>query len=195
MNRHLLAAVCSALMVMVCTETLSAQQIIRRPISEDTVIDGIPCAKTTRAHAEFYGSGRLAECPLSRDAVVSSASLPRGTWVVFREDGQLDGAWLPQNHVLSGHVCRGEGYRKWSVRFHPDGALKLCFLPETTTIEGVPCLHGTFWNELRGGGNTAVHFHTNGWLARCQVARASTVDGRQYKKWEVVVRDSSIGFR
>ncbi len=169
---------------------LQAQEVVRRPIAEDVEIDGIPCARTTKADAEFFLSGRLAECPLSRDAVVASHAFPRGTWVILHEDGVLNGAWLPTNVTLSGHLCRGTGYRKWSVRFHANGALKLCFLPETAEIEGVPCRDGTFWGEIRGGGNTAVHFHPNGRLARCQAARAFTANGQRYAKWDVVVRDS-----
>ncbi|MEQ1691346.1 MAG: hypothetical protein ABMA00_08685 [Gemmatimonas sp.] len=167
---------------------LSAQETVRRAISADTVIDGVPCARTGRAPAEFFVSGRLLECPLSRDVVISGHAFPRTSWVIFHADGTLNGAWLARDTVLSGHLCRGEGYKKWSVRFHPDGALRLCFLPATTVIEGVPCRDGTFWGEIRGGGNTAVHFHPSGRLARCQAARAFSVGGVHYEKWAVVSR-------
>jgi hypothetical protein len=180
----------SALLLMFpCT--LSAQETERRPLIRDTVVDGVPCAGTGRLTAEFFASGRLLECPLSRDVTLFSQAFPRGSWVLFHDDGTLNGAWLSENSWLSGHLCRGEGYKKWSVRFHPSGALRLCFLPVTTVIEGVPCRDGTFWGEIRGGQKTAVHFHANGKLARCQAARAFSLDGVRYPAWALVERDST----
>lgn len=183
----------AALFVMLRAEPAFAQEeeTIRRPITEDVVIDGVPCARTGRAPAEFYATGRLLECPLSRDAVIATQSLPAGTWVIFHADGTINGAWLSRDTSLSGRVCRGEGYKKWSVRFYANGALKLCFLPEPTVIDGVPCRDGTFWGEIRGGGNTAAHFHPNGRLARCQAARPFTQSGSKYEKWDIVVHDST----
>jgi hypothetical protein len=67
----------------------------------------------------------------------------------------------------------------------------LCFLRVTTVIDGVPCRAGTFWGEIRGGQNTAVHVHRNGRLARCQVAHDTTVGGVRYTAWAVVTRDST----
>ena len=163
----------------------------RRAITADTVIDGVPCARTTRARAEFHANGRLLECPLSRDASFGPQQLPRGSWVLLHADGSINGSWLSRDTPLSGISCKGDGYKQWSVRFYPTAELRLCFLRVTTVIEGVPCRAGTFWGEIRGGQNTAVHLHRNGRLARCQVAHDTTVGGVRYAAWEVVTRDST----
>ncbi len=142
-------------------------ETVRRPITRDMEIDGVPCAKTGRAPAEFWSSGRLLECPLSRDAVIATQPFPKGSWVIFHADGSLNGAWLSRHAPMSGHVCKGEGYKKWSLRFHPGGALKSCYLPETTVIEGVPCRDGTFWgrNSREGRKRPCISTPMAGWPA------------------------------
>jgi hypothetical protein len=165
--------------------------LTRRKLSAVTVIDGIACDATGPAYAYFHPSGRLAECPLATATVLFGQALPARTWVEFRSDGRLRHAWLPQDVSLSGHQCLGRGYKKWSVLFHPSGALALCFLPEETVIDGVPCQRGTFWNELWGGGRTAARFHETGRLQSCQAARAFERNGRQFSKWQVVELDAS----
>lgn len=172
------------------TSTVFAQQTVRRALPKDTVISGIPCARTEGAPAEFYASGQLLECPLSRDVVIATHAFPKDSWVLFHENGSLDGAWLSRHAQLSGHTCKGTGYKAWSVRFHANGALRSCYLPESIVIDGVPCRDGTFWGEIRGGQRNTVYFHPNGRLARCQASRAFALAGKSYSKWDVVVRDS-----
>jgi hypothetical protein len=188
MNRYSLV---EAIAVAWCVPlVLEAQHTVRAPLARDTVIDGIPCARTD-TKAEFYASGRLLECPLSRDATIGVQTLPRGTWPQFDERGAMYGAWLSIDVELSGHRCRGDGYKKWSVRFHPGGALKSCYLPQPTVIDGVPCIDGSFWNEIRGGQKSAALFHPDGRLARCQAAREFTANGTRYPKWSVIAHDST----
>ena len=162
-----------------------------RKLTAVTVVDGITCAPTGRAYAYFFASGRLKACPLARDTVLFGQSLPQQTWVEFTIEGRLRHTWLPHDVVLSGRLCKGEGYKKWSVLFHPSGALALCFLPNETVIDGVPCQRGTFWNELRGGGKTGAFFHENGRLQRCQVSRSFALNGQQVEKWDVVQLDAN----
>lgn len=165
--------------------------LVRRKLSAVTVIDGIACGVTGRAYAYFHPSGRLAECPLATDTVLFGQTLPARTWVELTIDGRLRHAWLPHDVSLSGHQCLGRGYKEWSVLFHPSGALALCFLPQETVIEGVPCQRGTFWNELRGGGKSAARFHENGRLESCQAARSFELNGRHFRQWQVVQLDPS----
>lgn len=169
---------------------LYAQETVRRALPRDTVINGVPCARTKGPPAEFYASGRLLECPLSRDATIATHLFPKDSWVLFHENGTLDAAWLSRHAQLSGQTCKGTGYKAWSVRFHTSGALRSCYFPVNTVVEGVPCREGTFWGEIRGGQRNTVYFHANGKLARCQASRAFTLNGVKYDKWDVVVRDS-----
>lgn len=179
------------LLLITLTATTMPAQGARRVLHRDTVIDGIPCAPTGRASAEWHANGRLLECPVARDVVIDGVTLPRGSWPLLHPDGALHGAWLSRDSELSGHVCRGAGYKKWSVRFFRGGALRTCFLPDSaSTIEGVPCVPASFWNEVRGGGRSTAVFHANGRLLQCQAARAFTTNGHRYTKWSVVRRDS-----
>jgi hypothetical protein len=161
-------------------------QTERRPLGRDTVIDGIPCQRTGNASAEFHANGRLQECPLQRDTVMWGQPLPAGTWIQLTDDGSAHGAWLSRDARLSGIACRGDGYRKWAVRFHRNGVLALCFLRHDTAIEGVPCLSGTFLNEIRGRGRTGVVLNTDGRLTQCMAARRFTRGGSRYAKWDLV---------
>jgi len=112
--------------------------------------------------------------------------LPAGTWIRLHDDGSPDGAWLSRDTPLSGYACRGDGFKQWAVRFHHNGTLSLCFLRHDTVIDGVPCLRGTFYTEVRGGGRSGISVDSTGRLRRCQAARDFARDGRRYRKWEVV---------
>lgn len=161
----------------------------RRKLDHPTLIDGIPCGRTP--HARFYRSGRLASCPLAEPTEIAEHLLPAKTWVHLAEDGRLESVWLPQDTYLAGHLCRGTGNQGWSVIFYPTGALKLCFLGKEEVIDGIPCLKGTFLNELRGGGRSAVLFREDGRLEQCQASRDFTRNGVEAKKWSVVLLDPS----
>lgn len=164
-------------------------RLVRRQLPDTVTVDGIPCGPTGRAYAEFHPSERLASCPLAQPMTLAGHDLPSETWVLLEEDGTLRGAWLPGNTLLAGHLCRGTGYKGWSVRFYPSGALSMCYLAEVATIDGVTCQRGTFWIEIRGGTNSSVGFHENGRLSRCQAARDFTRDGVRIRKWDVVRLD------
>jgi hypothetical protein len=51
-------------------------------------------------------------------------------------------------------------------RRDPSGSITMAVLPATTEIEGIPCLPGP-----------VVHFHPNGALAQCDLARDAVVQG------------------
>jgi hypothetical protein len=165
-------------------------ELVRRPLTADTVVFGVPCARTQRAPAEFHLNGRIAACPLARDFAVGRHHFTAGTWLDLNAAGALWGAWLDRDTMLDGHRCRGDGYKAWSVRFHTNGALAGCYLAADTIESGVPCMRGTFLRELRGGGKTALHLFPDGRFRQCMAARDTTVDGVQIAKWKLVVRDS-----
>ncbi|HEX6587995.1 MAG TPA: hypothetical protein VF039_03150 [Longimicrobiales bacterium] len=149
-------------------------------LARDTVIDGIPCAPTGRAYAEFHQpDNRLAECPLSRDFTVRGHAFPAGTWVVLHPDGRLRLAWLSRNAPVGPTTCKGTGYKEWVTTFHDDGTLATCYLPRARTIDGIPCRAGTIWGEITGG--VTVHFHPDGRLASCSLSRAITIEGERHR--------------
>ena len=157
-------------------------------LEADTVADGIHCAATGESYAEFFvESGRLAECPLAGDAAVGGYALPSGSWVVLHPDGRLRLAWLSRDTRIGAVTCKGTGYKEWVTEFDDDGGLQRCFLPTTTTIQGIPCRAGSFFGEITGG--VAVRFHPNGRLASCALARPTTIGGERYRTWRRVELD------
>jgi hypothetical protein len=190
------AALTALVMIAAHSQRIDAQPVpagslVRRTLATDTTIDGVPCARSSRAPAEFHLNGRLAGCALSREHVVGTHRFGTGTWLDSNDHGTLWGAWLEHDTLLDGHLCRGEGYKKWSVSFHPNGRLAGCYLTKDTVVEGVPCMAGTFLREIRGGGRTALRLDDKGGLARCQAARDTTLNGRVIRKWDVVDRSRS----
>jgi hypothetical protein len=164
-----------------------AAALMRRHLPADTVIAGVPCAKSGRAPAEFYIEGtRLAGCALSRPFVEAGHAFGVGTWLDRNAAGVLWGAWLANDTPLDGHTCRGDGYKKWSTRFHPNGRLAGCYLARDTVIAGVPCMAGTFLRELRGGGRASLALAPDGRPIRCQAARDTVRAGAAIPKWTVV---------
>lgn len=160
-----------------------------RKLTAPTVIDGVSCDRTDGKHAEFHPSGRLLGCPLAGDTVIAGHRFPAGTWIYLTDSAALSGAWLSSDTVLDGHLCRGKGYEKWRVSFHPGGHLASCYLAANATIEGIPCIRGTVWTEIRGGIKSVVSFHDNGRLRQCQASRAFVRDGVRIGKWKVVKND------
>jgi hypothetical protein len=173
-------------------QPVAASALVRRPLAADTVIGGIPCARTGRAQAEFHKeSGRLAGCFLSREFEEAGHRFGTGTWLDRNASGVLWGAWLAQPTLLDGHTCFGKGYKAWSTRFYPSGRLESCYLTRDTVVEGIPCMHGTFWREIRGGSKTTLYLHPNGRMRQCQAARDTVVGGQAVRRWQVIRKDSS----
>jgi hypothetical protein len=170
------------LMLLLVPVPAFAQTRVR--LTRDTVIDGVACAATGRAYAEFHASGRLLTCPLARDSTIAGNRLSAQSWITLDEAGLLRRAWLAQDTPLSGHLCKGVGYKGYSVEFHETGSLALCFLARDAMIDSVPCMHGSFWTEVRGRGSSAITFSADGRLRGCQLARDVVLKGQRRKKWE-----------
>jgi len=187
------AILIAALGVSVASLTeLHAQDpaVQRRQLRAPEIIDGVHCAPTGNFSAETYLSGALYSCPVLNDTVIAGHALFAGTWITLDTLRRLEHAWLSRNTILAGHLCKGTGYKGYSTRFREDGSLRLCFLAEDTEINGVPCIHGSFWTEIRGGTMTAATFHRDGSLAGCQASRTFTANGVRYRKWNRIARDS-----
>jgi hypothetical protein len=190
-SRFLRSAIAALAASLVAT-TLAAQPVpasalVRRPLPRDTVIAGIPCARSGRAPAEFHrAGGQLAGCALSQPFTDAGHRFDTGTWLDRNPDGRLWGAWLSTATSLDGVTCRGEGYKKWSTRFHPNGRLASCYLAADTVIAGVPCMAGSFYREVRGGGKSTLYVGPDGRPVQCQAARDTVRNGNPIRKWSVV---------
>ncbi len=172
--------------LLVLPAAVGAQDIERRRLASPETISGVSCAATGRAYAELYADGSLRECPLARDTTIGGHAFGAGTWILLSQAGRLQSGWLATDTRLGGHLCRGKGYKELHVTFHDDQSLRSCYLAEDTVIAGVPCIHGSFWTEIRGGGKSVARFHPDGSLESCQLARDATVDGQRHRKWERV---------
>lgn len=167
-------------------------EFVRRQLDQPSVVSDVRCAATGRHSADFFPNGALRSCPLASDTTIATHRLSAGTWITIDSLRRLEAAWLEKNTVLAGHTCKGTGYKGFHVRFRPgNGSLFSCYLARDTIIAGVPCLHGSFWTEVRGGSRSVAVFHPEGSLAGCQASREFTLDGVRYPRWTRIARDTS----
>ena len=192
MKAHTTLLIAALGAALVSPTELHAQDPVvqRRQLRAPEIIDGVHCAPTGNFSAETYPSGALYSCPVLNDTVIAGHSFYAGTWITLDTLRRLEHAWLSRNTVLAGHLCKGTGYKGYSTRFREDGTLRLCFLAEDAVIAGVPCIHGSFWTEIRGGRKSVLSLHPDGSLAGCQASRAFSANGVPYRKWDRIARDS-----
>lgn len=140
-------------------------------LTQDALVQGYPCAK---GRGWFYAGGRLRGCSLSRDAAFGQALAEKGSIIYLREDGTPLRAMLLHASTVGGVRCAGAGLlgpQEGSVtEFYPDGHLKLCFLPEDATVQGVPCARGGFWKATFSH-EYPVEMDEHGRLMSCGLAR------------------------
>jgi hypothetical protein len=164
----------------------------RATLSRDHEIAGNLLPAGTRV--SFLEDGRLRECHLdAAGAVLSGRPLPKGTEVVFDGNGRMRNCLLPEDTLIEGHLCRGKGTH-WSTGFHPNGRLRVAWLARDEEIQGVPCL--STGGVLRAIGKALVRrnqggvfFHENGNLSSALVARDCVVQGRAFKRGELIQLD------
>lgn len=195
MRRALRSALGIGITVAFAAPTIGRAQndgLSRRVLTQDMVIDSVPCARHDKIPAEFHTNGRLAGCFLSRPWMLAGATLPAGSWVDFTPESRAKAAWLATETLLAGVPCRGDGFKAWHTQFYArSGHLRTCFPVRQVLINDVPCMHGTFLREMRSGSRTALVLYDDGTLKQCLAARDVTVRGVALRKWKVVTRDSS----
>lgn len=174
-----------AMAALVSTLAVQASQdsIVRRQLAAPAVVSGVACDRTGSAYAEFFEDGTLRSCPIAADTTIAAHAFARGTWITLHRTGALRSAWLSRDTRLAGHLCHGKGYKGFAVTFHDDQSLRSCYLANDTVIAGVPCIHGSFWTEIRGGTKSVATFRRDGSLAACQLSRDVTVHERRLRKW------------
>jgi len=164
----------------------------RATLSRDHEIAGNALPAGTRV--SFLEDGRLRECHLdAAGAVLSGRPLPKGTEVIFDGNGRLRNCLLPEDTLIEWHLCRGQG-NNWSTGFHPNGRLRLAWLARDEDIQGVPCMSTggvlrTIGKALARRNQGGVFFHENGNLSSALVARDCVVQGRAFKRGELIRLD------
>lgn len=164
----------------------------RATLSRDHEIAGNLLPAGTRV--SFLEDGRLRECHLdAAGAVLSGRPLPKGTEVVFDGNGRMRNCLLPEDTLIEGHLCRGKG-TNWSTGFHPNGRLRVAWLARDEEIQGVPCMSTggvlrTIGKALVRRNQGGVFFHENGNLSSALVARDCIVQGRAFKRGELIQLD------
>ena len=150
----------------------------REMLDAPRVVDGVPC----RGYVEVDTAGRLRSAILDREHAFGPVVLPVDTQFSLRPDGTVKDVHLGSDATFDGRTCLGRGPGQWMTGFHPNGRLAYCFLVADETIDGVPCRHGSFWGEIRGGVGTS--FHDNGRLESCRLAAEITLSGRAFRSGE-----------
>jgi hypothetical protein len=111
----------------------------------------------------------LTERKLDRDTTIAGHRFTSPTWIYLDASGAMRRAWLQRDTELQGHVCKGTGYKGWSLDFHENGALAMCYLAGDQEVEGVPCRGGSFWGDVTVGVKTL--YHENGRLQSCVLTK------------------------
>ena len=143
----------------------------RKTLDQPTGIQGYPCAK---GYAWFFDDGRLSRCTITREIPFGEARIPAGSYIALNSDGTPNLVQMSHDAPILGLTCQGGSWlgpgEGAVVAFYPSGKLKLCFLVQNQTVQGIPCAHGGFWATLTGD-DPGVSFDESGKLRACKLAR------------------------
>ncbi|MGA7616793.1 MAG: hypothetical protein WBX15_16595 [Thermoanaerobaculia bacterium] len=150
---------------------------------EIRTVHGVAC---DRVVPDLNGVGE--RCRTSGDQKLFGSDIPAGSWLHFASGDTPDWLFLSKDTSLDGHVCRGEGAGSWMTALHPDGRLRLCWLAEHETIDGVPCRRAGLWSDSTRG-SVGVVFHENGRLRQCEASHPFAREGHTFKRGETIRLD------
>lgn len=156
-----------------------------RRLKADTEIQGYPCAA---GKVWYYVQGGLRSCKVSREAAFGEARIPEGSAIYLSSDGKPDFALLSRDTTIHGYLCRGHGH-DYSTAFHPDGALKVCWLAADQEVQGIPCMQASLLSDVFGG-TVGVYFYNSGKLQTCKLSRDASIQDRKLKRGEHIFLDA-----
>jgi hypothetical protein len=146
-------------------------EVTRKTLDAPIEIQGYPCAK---GYAFFYSDGRLNQCSVSRETAFGEVRVPSGSLINLRLDGKPQYAMLSHNANILSYRCRGGSWlgpgEGAMTAFYPSGKLKECFLAGDQDIQGVPCMGGSFFADVFGGGS-GTFFYESGKLRSCKLSK------------------------
>ena len=163
----------------------------------------LPVGSKVMFRGKPWTSNRAVNCVILRDTVIRGVPLPANSTVLFWTnppwtgkglDREVAGTWdcyLPKDTPLQGHLCRSTGNDGFGDILYPSGKLRAVGLAQDEEIDGVPCTSSQ--NPLRMGIrvifyglDAAAWFYENGHLEQGLVSRDCTIDGRKFKRGDVV---------
>ena len=188
---------------------ITAASTTQKPPAE-ILTEGVPCLNDTvklhgcilaREHAVSggvlpagsYVSFRdriVLSCKLSRKSAFYGQLLPAGSILFFNLQGKLEHFWPGTDFVIQGHLlkARTDGAGE---QLHPNGRLRAIWLVEDKEIDGIPCtssanLFKMGWGAMSLGTKRMAWFHDNGRLQQALLSRDMTIQGRAFKKGEII---------
>ncbi len=167
--------------------TSPAQQKTNKPEKPNPsiAIQGIYC----KEFVNYHPNGNILRCKLATPQTISNITLPENTLLCFNEDKTIHYFFLEKPTRINGHLCKGSG-TNWMHTAYPNGNLKLIWLEEDETIQGIPCMAATALRDIFGGG-VGVGFYENGKISRCKLAKDFTYQGRNFSKGDILKLDQS----
>lgn len=147
-----------------------------------------------QTQVKFHPMGGVAEAVLGAQAEVRGQVLPAQATLFFDSAGRVRHFWLLAEATLQGHRLRGMGTAysgHLGHMLHANGNLRAAWLAGEEVIDRIPCasrlpVFRGAWHAVRLGAQAMVWFHPDGRLRQAMLARDATVQGRAFKKGEVV---------
>jgi hypothetical protein len=192
---------------------ISAASTIQGP-SAEMLIEGVPCLNNSlentfevhncilaREHSVSGGvlpagshvgfmKGIVLECILSRKTAFFGQLLPAGSRLFFDLQGKMTQFWPGTDTVIQGYFlkARDDGA---GDRLHPNGRLQAIWLVEDKEIDGIPCTSSgniikMGWGVISLGTKRMAWFYDNGRLQQALLSRDVTIQGRAFKKGEII---------
>lgn len=138
----------------------------RKDISGPQTLQGWPC---DGGPVHLYGNGSLAACKLAKDITVGTSTVPAGSWLHLGSTGAISFIAMSRDSRIGAVTCRGTGPKGYATAFHPNGALRQCWLAGDQTVAGVPCQGATVLADMVQGDHS-IRFTANGQVQSCILA-------------------------
>jgi len=121
---------------------------------------------------------------LCQDAVVRGIRLPAGSRVFPADAHGMTNIWPSRQIVVQGRAIEpvGEGT---GFLVYPSGRLRALYLVRDEDVDGVPCTS----KVSLFGGKLLVWFHENGRLQQATVSRDAAIQGRPFRRGDLVSLD------
>lgn len=150
--------------------------VSRGKLSKVQPINGTLCQRWVH----FHPNGQVKQMQLAKAAVLQGVPVPPDSTVFLTSDGKLRTVWFAKDTSIQGITVRGGG--KISTGFHPNGKTASFFLRQPAILDGVPCRASLF---------KPVLLHPNGRLKSASLNRATLIQGKAWKKGDVVKFNTS----
>jgi pimeloyl-ACP methyl ester carboxylesterase len=174
-------------------------------LGQQATIEGfiLPAGSTVRFRGKPWTSNRAVSCTLLQDTLIRGVPLPANSavhfwtnppWMTKRFDREVPDSWecfLSTDTLIQGRLCHSKRDDGFGDFLYPSGKLREVSLAQDVEIDGVPCTSSQ--NPLRMGIRVLVYaldscawFYENGHLEQGLVSRDCTIEGRKFKRGDIV---------